>query len=389
MKFKSEKKQLLEAVKAAGLAVTSVSLPIDQHIRISLKGKELTVVGSDPSLTIQTVLPVDGEEDGEICLPSKAIMDVTTALNQHPKVSVVSISDEKEIELDSETDDEESVASAGNKVSIFGDKGGSFTLHQLSAGNFISLTIDKDAAKTKLNAQDFITSLKQVVDMASKTPSRPVLNGILIEVEEKGSTKLVASDTFRLGIKDLGGKALSGIESVLIPANSINKLISLVDDAEEIIFSVENNQAGFEFKDTTVVTQLLSGDFPDYRKLLVEDNPDTLEIKKEDLDTALGQVVVMAKEDANQLIKADLKKDQIELSADDKNRGSASVTVKASYDGEEMSIGLNAVYLRDILKSLEDDTFVAKLNGPLKPLFIHGKEAKTFQCLLMPVRLNS
>ncbi len=395
MKFKCEKGALLEAVRAAGMAVTAVSLPAEQNIRFSLTGKKLTIVGNDSTLTIQSVLNVDGQEDGEICLPSKSILDIAMVLNQHPDVGAVEISDAGEdidlAEAEEGAEDELPVkAPSGKRVSITGGKGADFTLHQLPAGDFNSLSIGKNADKAKLKTEDFVNALKQVVDMASKSPSRPVLNGVLIEAEEKGKTRLVSSDTFRLGIRDLEGAAFSDTgSSVLVPVANITRLISLVDNAEEISFSVEETQVGFEFNGTVVITQLLSGDFPDYKKLLEDNGANTLELKRDELDQALKMVSVMAREDANQLIKADIKKDVVELSAVDRNKGSAVTTVKASYDGEDISVGLNAGYLQDVLKALEDEDMIARLSDSLKPIFIHGKKIKNFQCLLMPVRLNS
>ncbi len=395
MKFECEKSSLLDAVKAAGSAVTGVNLPVEQNIRMHLKGKELTVVGNDQNITIQKIISVNGKEDGEVCLPSKKIIDLVAALNQSADIETINIDDNvsgDELPEPADSDEEELPAvMAGSPVNIIsGDT--KYKLHQFQASGFEILTKNKDASPSKVDAQKFVAGLKQVIGMTSNSASRPALGGVNISMEEAGKKKylrLVASDTFRLGISDLEGISIPGEDSVLVPAGTLNRLTALIGDEEELEISIEPTQASFAFGNTTIVTQLLPAEFPDYKKLLPDDYPDTLTVSIQDLSAALNRVAVMASDDENQLIRAVLKKDSIDLSAQDKKTGSGSDTIKATFSGEEIAIGFNARYMQEILKNLPDKEISAELNGALKPIYIKGTETTGFQALLMPVRLNS
>ncbi len=395
MKFECEKSILLDAVRAAGAAVSAVNLPVEQNIRLHLNGKDLTVVGNDQNLTIQKQISVNGIEDGEICVPSKKTIDLVGALNQSTSIEIINVDDhasDSELPESPDFDDEElpATALAGSPVNIISGNT-KYILHQFQASSSEMLEKNKDAAASKISAQKFIAGLKQVIGMTSTSPSRPALNGVYIAMEETGKTKclrLVASDTFRLGISDLEGISLPGSEPVLIPAASLNRLISLIGEEEELEIFVEPTQASFVFGNTTIVTQLLPAEFPEYKKLLPDDYPDILTVSRDGLSAALMRVAIMARDDENQLVRAVLKKDSMDLSAQDKKTGSGLDTIPASFSGEEISVGFNAVFMQEILKNLPDKEITAALNGALKPIHIKGTETSGFQALLMPVRLR-
>lgn len=387
MKFTCEKSVLHNAVKAAGSAVSNVSLPVEQNVKLMLKGEKLNVSGNDSSMTIKTNLVVKGEEDGNICLPAKVLTEALSALAQSSEVGAVTISDQMGDSKETDGDNKNSLL----PVSI---SGGSthYSILQLPAGDFTSLEMGKDATTSKLKAKDFVNAAKQVIGMVSTNERRVVLTGVLIENEKSKTMRLVASDTFRLGIRDIQGVELpkGAQESVLIPANGLRRLLSLIEDShDDITLQLEENQISFEFGETILISQLLPGEFPEYRKLIPADYPDQLTLKKAALEEALRNVSVMAKDDPHQLIKANISKTTLELTAQEKSKGSSVESIDVKFTGEDVSIGFNSRYLSDALRSLEDDEIVIALNGAFKPIFIEGKKNTDFRCLLMPVRLST
>ncbi len=73
LKFRCERDVLVEAVSAAGRAVTSrgSSLPVLSGIRFELTGDQLRLTGSDTDLTIHVSVQVSGEQDGVAVMPGR------------------------------------------------------------------------------------------------------------------------------------------------------------------------------------------------------------------------------------------------------------------------------------------------------------------------------
>lgn len=380
MKFKCEKTTLYNAIKAAASAVAALGVASEQNVLFQLKGKELIVSGNDPKITISTTLTVDGEKDGVACIPAKISSDILQVLVQNSNAGAITFSEE------------DSGEDKGSILPIVISGGETeFSIHQLPIREGTALEIGSDADAAKLKAKDFIKALRQVIDMASASERRAVLTGILIE-RGKGAIRVVASDTFRLGICDVEGLALpkGGSESVLVPATSLQKLITLATDTSEITIKLEESQVGFEVGETSLVSQLLPGEFPDYKKLIPTDYPNNLIVNKDEFMGALNRVSVIAKDDMHQLVKATLKKNEIELSAVDKSKGTGIEKVSAELNAdEEVAIGFNSRYLQDALKSLEDEKVLITFQDAFKPVLIEGEKTKNFQCLLMPVRLST
>lgn len=389
MKFKCEKAVLYSAVKASASAVSNVSLPVEQNVKLVLLGKNLTVSGNDSIVTIKTNLVVDGKEDGSICLHSKTITAILDVLAHNSEVGAVTVSDQL-------ADNKNSVAESKTsalQVSVSGGQA-NFSIPQLPAGDFTPHSMDADAPETKLKAKALLDAIKQIITMAATNERRQVLTGVLIEndeMKESKSLKVVASDTFRLGISSISELELptSDQKSVLVPVSSLNRLIALVEEDEEMTIKLEGTQVSFEVGTTTLISQLLAGEFPEYNNLIPTDYPNKLTVNNSELAQALKTVSVFAREDANELVRAKLTKDKMILSAAEKSRGFSQEEIKASFDGEDLSIGFNARFLGDALKSMDDKEVIMSINGAFKPIFIEGKTATNFKCLLMPVRLST
>ena len=64
--------------------------------------------------------------------------------------------------------------------------------------------------------------------------------------------------------------------------------------------------------------------------------------------------------------------------------------IVGSYEGEDLIIGYNGEYLKDVISHVSGDIVVIKLNTPISAtLFIGENEETEKTMLLMPVRLNS
>ena len=365
MKFRCERDKLVEALTAAGRAVANRggALPVLAGVRAELTGNQLKLTGSDLELTIAVELEVAGDGDGIAVLPSKIATDLVRSLGD-PRVEV-------------SVDGDEAHITAGRFES---------SLRLLPADEFPRLAMPADEAVT-LAAKDFAAALHQVVPAASADDARPILTGVLMAAEE-GGLRLVATDSYRLAVRDLPGTTvLREGQSVLVPSRALKELERLLGDAEEITLRLGEREATFEVGGIRLTTRLIEGEFPNYRGLIPASHPNRLTVGREALVEAVRRVKLMARE-PNTPVRLAMSADGLELIAITQDVGQAHEQLDATYAGEDLVVAFNPDYLLSGVDVTPGDEITLDTVDAQKPAVIRSAGAQEFLYLLMPVRVS-
>ncbi|HEY1989051.1 MAG TPA: DNA polymerase III subunit beta, partial [Acidimicrobiales bacterium] len=202
MKFRCERDSLVEVLTTAGRAVssrTTTSIALS-GVRIESEGNRLMVVGTDLDLTVHVSTEAIGLSDGVCVAPSKLLTDIVRSL-EPGAVTVESEQDKIEI------------AAARSR----------FSLRTFPADDFPTLP-EPPTPTTLLPATSLVNALRQVVRAASNDDARPLLTGVLMAAEGSG-IRLVATDSYRLALRDIEGKneALETTQ-ILVPARALAEL---------------------------------------------------------------------------------------------------------------------------------------------------------------------
>lgn len=364
MKFRCERDVLVEALSATGRAVTSrgSSLPVLSGLRLELTGNQLRVTGSDLDLTISVLLDVAGETDGVGVLPAKLVGDIVRAVEPGA------------VEID--VSDDEAQIRAGRSE---------FAVRTIPAHEFPQLPAPADQT-VELDAGAFVEALRQVVSAASVDESRPILTGVLMAAEADG-LRLVATDSYRLAVRDLPGVSiLEEGQTVLVPSNALKELSRLLGDAETIVLRLGERDASFEVGNVVLMTRLIEGDFPNYRGLIPQAQPNRLTVSREALLDALRRVRLLAREATP--VRLVSSADSLELLAVTQDVGQAHEVLDAKYDGAELTVAFNPEYLMAGLEVSPGDEVTLETIDALKPALLRSIDSEDFLYLLMPVRVS-
>jgi len=365
VKFRCERDNLVEALGAAGRAVANRggALPVLAGVRAELTGNRLKLTGSDLELTIDVELEVAGQRDGIAVLPSKIASDLVRSLSGGS------------VEVSVEGD--EASITAGRFES---------SLRLLPADEFPRLAMPADDAVT-LAAKDFAAALHQVVPAASADDARPILTGVLMAAEA-GGLRLVATDSYRLAVRDLpGASVLSEGQSVLVPSRALRELERLLGSAEEITLRLGEREATFEVGGVRLTTRLIEGEFPNYRGLIPASHPNRLTVGREALVEAVRRVKLMARE-PNTPVRLAMGPDGLELVAITQDVGQAHEQLDAEYAGEDLTVAFNPDYLLSGVEVTPGDEITLDTVDAQKPAVIRSAGAQEFLYLLMPVRVS-
>lgn len=355
---------LVDALNTAGRAVSSRggSLPVLAGLRLELTGDTLVITGSDLDLTITVSLEVAGNEDGVAVVPAKLLSDVVRAVEPGA------------VEIGIEGGDAQITAGRSQ-----------FSLRTIPADEYPQLT-DVEGDGVQLDAQALAEALRQVVPAASSDDSRPILTGVLMAAETEG-LRLVATDSYRLSVRDLvGTSVLESEQSILVPSRALTELTRLLSGDDGVVLHLGERDASFAVGTTRVTTRLIEGDFPNYRGLIPDSNPNKLTVSRAALLDAVRRVRLLAQEATP--VRMAMSADGLELVAMTQDVGQAHESVDASYNGEDLTVAFNADYLSVGLDVAPGDEVTLETVDALKPALLRSVEHPEFLYLLMPVRVS-
>lgn len=365
MRIVAERDALATALTNAGRA--SLKSRETPRIVLTATADRIKATGQDPDLTIDTSIAADVLEPGTLIVPAKLTTDIVKALG----------SDEVSLEADDST------------VTIRGGRA-KFEVRKLEPTWFSDDSIFKDdeATSTTLPAVSLDEALRQVIPAALQDDSRaPQLTGVLFEPTENG-VRLVATDSYRLAIRDVEGLSLESGDPVLIPARALAEVRRLLsDDEETLTFARTEHAAAFSLGASRVTTRLLAGAFPEYRRLLPAEYPCTFTANRAELSDAIKRVRVMAKDAATTPVRFNFGPAGVTLSIASAEMGSSSEGVDGKVEGDAPEVvAFNSRYLADALEAMTGSDVRIQVIDHAKPATFSGDDE--CRLLLMPVRTS-
>ncbi len=363
MKFRCERDVIVEALGIAGRAVSGRGgMPGLAGVRAELDGNSLTLTGSDLDLTISIKVTVSGESDGMAVIPARLATDIVRAL-QPGAVSF---------------------AASGESLSIAAGRS-EFSIRLISGDEFPKQA-DPSPDSVSLSSDQLAEALKQVVMSASTDDSRPSLTGVLLTAES-GGLRLVATDSFRLAMRDIPGvSVLDEGQHVLIPSRALGELNRILGQGETVELRLGEREASFEVGDVRLVTRLIEADYPNYQGLIPDSHPNELTIDRMELLEALRRVRLLARESTP--IRLEISDSGVELVAITQDVGTARESVEGMATGSDLTVAFNPQFLLEGIEVAPGESVTLATIDELKPAVLRGADSSDYLYLIMPIRVS-
>jgi DNA polymerase-3 subunit beta len=366
MKFSITQSEFTEIVQTAiGTVPTKSTLPILSTLLMEAAQGRLSFTATDLDISVRTGVECEVSEEGRVCLPARRLAEIVREL---PAAKV-------EVSVDR------------NKAVLQCGKG-RYQILGMDPDDFPKLPEVSAERQVKLDTEVLRKMIRRCIYAVSSDETRPMLNGVLVELAEK-TFGMVATDGHRLAYvkrKQEVGKGKSG--DIIVPPKALNQVMRLAGE-ETVQMGFAKNYAVFELGRTVVYCRLLEGPFPDYRQVVPKEHAIRISASRVELVGAIKRVAVLA-DQATKQIKMAFREGQVEISTRTADVGEAVEEIQAQYDGEEMEIGFNANYLLDSLGTIEAEevTFGATTAVAASVILpAEQEENEELLCLVMPVRL--
>lgn len=361
MKIILQQKKLANAVQITERVVSkNTSLPILTAILLKAEGGRLQLTATNLEIGVRCWVGAKVEHEGSIAVPARVFSDF-----------INSVTDEK-ITLTSEKQVLQSV-SEHSKTQILGMKPDEFPI-------IPTLTKTTEVA---LSGAQLRTALLSVFDATSLLETRPELSGVYVHTEANAIT-FAATDSFRLAEYILPAKPPAG-KSFIIPRTTVLEMIRIVTDhPEEIILAVSENQISLKGSDVELVSRLIDGRYPDYKKVIPEKFTTTLTVAKDELERAVRMASIFSSSISDLHLHA--SNGVLQLVAKNSDKGEIVSDVAISSVPAPFDISVNYRYLLDGLKVIPTKNVVIGYTGPGNPLALKGENHDQQVYVIMPLR---
>ncbi len=234
--------------------------------------------------------------------------------------------------------------------------------------------------------------ISKTVFAISSEESRFTLNGALL-VLRKGGVVMVATDGHRLAMiessEELPG--VSGAYRALLPRKAMMELQKLAGDSDPsalVKFSGDENHLFFKLGDRLLLSRKLTGNFPDYERVLPKDQPHAVTLKREEFRSAIERVSQFSDE-RSRAIRVRVADGEVRVHSSVSDTGESEESIPVEYKGPSVEIGFNAQYLVDFLRAVATDEIAfhfkdAHSAGELRP---GGEKADNYRYVIMPMRI--
>jgi DNA polymerase-3 subunit beta len=160
-----------------------------------------------------------------------------------------------------------------------------------------------------------------------------------------------------------------------------------LDDEEcEVNIKLSDSKIKFSFKEVTLVSKLIDGNFPEYQNLIPVDNEVVMEVDKGSLIESIDRVSTV-NFDRSRSVKFLVDKSNLVLSVISEEHGEAKEVISCRSNIENFEIGFNARYLIDLVSAIESNIVVFSFNDTYSSAIIRDMSQDSYLFVIMPVRI--
>src|SRR3569832_1106469 len=345
MKFTVERSQLLNSQGHVHRVVKRRNtIPILGNVLVRAENSRLSLKATDLDLEVTETLPADTATAGSTTVPAHMFYDIVRKLP-----------DGSQIVLEADGDRAVLAIRAGRSR---------FTLQTLPENDFPDLAAGDLTHSFTLGAAEMKRLIDRTQFAISTEETRYYLNGIYLHSAGNGKAQNlrgVATDGHRLAQIDLPlPKGAAGMPGVIVPRKTVGEVQRLIEDNEaEIKIELSQGKIRFTIADVVLISKLIDGTFPDYGRVIPQNNDKELVVDKGDFAAAVARVSTISSA-RGRAVMLSLSPGKLILSVTNPDSGSATEELEVEYASDALDSGFNSRNLLDIASQLKGEVAVLR-----------------------------
>jgi DNA polymerase-3 subunit beta len=371
MEFTVSKADLVRELNLSqGVVEKKTTIPILSNILLEAKGSRVFLTATDLELGICCSCPAKVKKEGAGTVPAKRLLDYVRLLP------------DTDLTIKFLENHWASLICGRSRTKMAG----------MSRESFPELP-QMPEATNQITTTMLSSMIAKTIFAISMEESRFTLNGALLVIRPEGVV-MVSTDGHRLAY--IENTSENGAENrpfqALVPKKAMSEILKLSQEAEadaKTIISGDDNHLFFQFGDRLLITRKLTGNFPDYERVLPKDHHQVVTLQRDEIKSAVERVAQFADE-RSRAIRVQFGPGEVKVFTSSVETGESEESVPATYAGPEIDIGFNAQYLLDFLRAISQEQVSFELKdqksaGEMRPAGDVGNYR--YRYVVMPMRI--
>ena len=370
MQFVVKRDTLLKSLNfVQGIVEKKNTLPILSNVLLQLKDSKLFIVATDLDIIFyDEISDIQTIKEGSTTTSAAILFDI---------LRKISSNSELKFELKAE-----------NKLSLKSDNA-DFNLLCLPTDNFPTFSDEFEGKEILVDSNKFLKLLNKTKISISNDDTRHYLNGVYLHITEGNGRNFltgVATDSHRLSSSSLEIEN-SDFNSLILPRKTVFQLCSLLSETnEKLSMQTSDNKIKFTVGKIKLISKVIDGKFPDYKKVVPTSNDKTLVVSSRDFISSIERVASVSL-DRKEGVKLSINKDNVQLSVNSANSGDGNEKINAEFSSGNLNISFNSKYLIDIASEIADKNLKINLKDSVSPVLIEDNSDKNSYYVIMPMKI--
>ena len=357
---------LLKPLQAvSGIVERRHTLPILANVLLEQKDGRLYVTATDLEMQITAFSELPGSETQAVTVGARKMQDLLRALPEDAKLNI-----------DAST----------AKMTVRAGRS-RFNLQTLPAADYPRIGLGQDQLQTlSLPQRDLRGLLRRAEFAMAQQDIRYYLNGMLI-VADGSTLQAVATDGHRLSWASLTVAGSYQRQEVILPRKTVlelGKLLAEIDDA--VTIDILANQIRFRFANVELVSKVVDGKFPDYKRVIPTGYDKIIDFPRDELLATLQRAAILSNEKFRG-VRLVLESGALKIICTNTEQEEAEEELEVAYQGDGLDIGFNITYLLDVLHNLDSPTVRLSFGDSNSSALVTVPDAEDYKYVVMPMRI--
>jgi DNA polymerase-3 subunit beta len=371
--FNIAREDLLRAIGAQqNITSKKGTLAILSNVLLEVENNHIVFTGTDLEIGLKQTVPAEVFETGFLTLPAKKLYEVARESGS----AIISFKEEDKnwVEITAGTSIYKLAGMVSEEFPQFPDydEGSMVEIEAAVIADLIDKTV-YSIAQDKENVFSLTAALLQ-------------------KQEENGKTilRMVSSDGHRLSIMSKETKSAAQLQLnpvTLIPRRGVQEIRKFTEERDSFKLGIEKKKAVLKSDDSLLIIRIMEGEFPNFENLLnVMSMDNVIKINRILFLESLKRINLFT-EEMFHAIKFEINNNQLILTSQNADFGSARDEMEVEYSGDSLSLGFNCRYFIEALQVMEAEIIQASISSDESPCLITSEDDEGFLSIIMPMKL--